>query len=92
MNDLLVFSPSPEMGFLHPPPSFLDLPHLFVEYFLSFLADRLAYFFIVFPTEAGFVHGIGRVGAPRTHCDDVQLRVGTVDYVHGCTATYNLGR
>ena len=73
------------MGFLDGPPSLLDLPQLLVEYLLSFLADRLAYFFICLPTKAGFVNGIGRVGAPRTHSDDVQLGVSTVGYVHGCT-------
>src|SRR5919112_3784710 len=85
MNDLLIFSPSPKIGFWHAPASLLDLAHLLVEYVPSFLANRLAYFFIGLPTKAGFVHGIGRVGAPRTHGDDVQLGVGTVGYVHGCT-------
>src|SRR3712207_2224598 len=85
MNDLLIFSPSPKIGFLHTPPSLLDLPQLLVEYLLCFLANRLAYFLVGLPTKAGFVNGIGRVGAPRTHGDDVQLRVGTVGYVHGCT-------
>jgi hypothetical protein len=59
-NDLLVFSSPPKMGFLDGPPSLLDLLHLFVEYLMSFLADRLAYFFIGLPTEASFVRCVNR--------------------------------
>jgi hypothetical protein len=66
-NDLLVFSPPPKMGFLDGPPALLDLPHLVVEYLLSFLANRLACLFIGFPTQAGFVHRVGRVWVPGAY-------------------------
>src|SRR5215211_275186 len=64
-NDLLIFPPPPKIGFLDGPPSLLDLLHLFVEYLLSFLADRLACFLIGFPTEASFVHCVSGVRVPR---------------------------
>ncbi len=60
------------------PPAFLDLPHLVVEYLLNFLADRLACLFIGFPTQAGFVHGVCRIGVPGAYGDDVQLGVSAV--------------
>ena len=67
----MIFPPPPKIGFLDGPPSLLDLLHLFVEYLLSFLADRLDYLFIGLPTEASFVRRVSGVGVPRANGDEV---------------------